>query len=205
MTTSSTPSPDFIGDHLESIYALVMPLVRPQLDAWPGSLVSNLVLLAEKLAQVRSSGGHVYVCGNGGSCANAAHLVLHLREIGVKAFDLLADAPWVSAIANDRAYDQVFSWTLHALGAGPEDLLIVISGSGQSKNIMKAIEWAANANLTIAGLLGNAAHNVYGGAAFDHMDSGLGIVVPSDDYGVIEDVHSICIHALKKALTIPQL
>lgn len=158
---------------------------------------TSVITLVETVANLRERGARVYVCGNGGSCANAAHLVLHLREVGIKAHDLMADAPWLSAIANDHAYEQAFYRSLQALGAGPEDLLIVISGSGKSKNILCALEFGTANNIPCTGLLGRVDG---GGPAKDYCLNS--VIVDSNDYGVIEDVHSIIIHALKKALTV---
>ena len=177
-----------ISDHFAAIDRAITPL-----DAGHAELVGSLTALAEELQNICRGGGRVYVCGNGGSASNAGHLVLHLRDVGVKAFDLMADAPWVSAVANDRAYDQVFSWTLHALAAGPGDLLIVISGSGQSRNIMMALEYAVANKIPRWGLLG------MGGGMAKELCEGV-VLVDSNDYGTVEDVQSIAIHALHKAL-----
>ena len=150
--------------------------------------------LVKVLEGIREAGTRVFVCGNGGSCANAAHLVLHLRDAGIKAHDLMADAPWLTAVANDHGYQQIFAWTLHSLGAGPDDLLIVVSGSGNSKNVIEALEYAAANNIPRWGLLGMG-----GGTALSFCNGA--VVVASDSYAVIEDIHSIAIHALHKALT----
>ena len=190
MTSQSMPSQisTIISDHFAAIDRAITPL-----DASHAGLVAHLAELAATLANVRQAGGRVYVCGNGGSASNTGHLVLHLRDVGVKAFDLMADTPWLTAIANDQAYEQVFSWSLHALGASPEDLLIVISGSGNSKNILKALRYAEANGVPRWGLLGMG-----GGDALNLCNDV--VLVDSHSYAVIEDVHSIAIHALHKAL-----
>ena len=165
--------------------------------AVPSALTSEMRLgvtdMAQTLAAVRSRGSRVCVCGNGGSAANAAHLVLHLRDVGLKAIDLGADLAWLTASANDVGYEQVFRRGLLSHGSGPEDLLIVISGSGNSPNILEALEYAVVHDIPRWGLLGMG-----GGKAVCVCDGA--VVVDSGDYGIIEDIHSVCIHALHKAL-----
>ena len=184
----SVDSTDIISDHFAAVDRAITPL-----DVGHVELVAHLTELAATLANVRQAGGRVYICGNGGSASNASHLVLHLREVGVKAFDLLADVPWVSATANDHAYSQVINTSLQILGATRDDLLIVISGSGKSQNVMRALEYAVANSIPRWGLLGMG-----GGWAKINCD-GV-VLVDSHSYAVIEDVHSICIHALRKAL-----
>lgn len=192
MTTPLTPSPaSVVSDHLAAIEGAITSL-----DVGHGHIVDAICRLSHALEVTRTLGGRVYVCGNGGSCANASHLVLHLREVGVKAFDLMADAPWASAVSNDYGYHEVFARTLGILEAGPGDMLVVISGSGQSRNILDALDWAVTHGVARWGLLG-----MDGGAALKRCNGA--VLVGSDDYGVIEDVHGLCIHALKKVLTIP--
>ena len=81
----------------------------------------------------------VYICGNGGSAANAIHIANDLLSVGVRAHPLTADVSTLTAIANDFGYDNVFSRQLEVF-ADPGDLLIVLSGSGNSPNILKALE-----------------------------------------------------------------
>ena len=130
----------------------------------------------------------VYVLGNGGSQANAAHLVLHLRDNGIKAFDVLADNAWASAMANDLSYEWVPN-TLPKLG--DKDVAFEISGSGESQNVINLLDIMGNKR-TI-GLLG------MGGGRAKGM-CGLPIIVDSDEYGVIEDVHLTCIHIINELL-----
>ena len=148
--------------------------------------------LVEGLQATKAEGGTVYVLGNGGSQANAAHLVLHLRNAGFRAWDCLGDNAWVSATANDHGYDTVGALLLFQR-AGPDDALLVISGSGDSPNVLRAIEQARCQDMEVFGLLGFG-----GGKAAAGLDSG--VVLPSTCYGVVEDVHSAIIHYLATAL-----
>ena len=134
----------------------------------------------------------LYVAGNGGSDANASHLVLHLRELGMDAQDLLGDMPLLTALANDFAYDEVVRKRLRQHG-GPADCLVVLSGSGNSRNIILALVAARARGLKTVGLLGFG-----GGDARGLCD--VAIVFESREYGPIEDAHSVIIHILKEQL-----
>lgn len=181
---------NIISNHFADIDRVLTPL-----DANHAALVGKLTELVDVISRIRHNvvGGRVYVCGNGGSASNAGHLVLHLRDVGIRAYDLVSDVPWLTATANDYGYDKVFSWVLEALQAGPEDLLIVISGSGNSPNIILALEYAGRKNIPCWGLLG------MGGGKAAALCDGV-VLVDSDSYAVVEDVHSIALHALTQAL-----
>jgi len=96
----------------------------------------------------------IYLCGNGGSAANAIHIANDLIACGVKAFALPADVATLTAIANDFSYDEVFSRQLKTL-AEKDDLLIVLSGSGRSKNILSALTEARRIGMKSWAILGN--------------------------------------------------
>ena len=91
------------------------------------------------LAEAVKKSKRVYIIGNGGSFANASHIANDLLSVGVKAFTL--DPASLTASANDFGYDTVFSRWLKVVGE-PGDLLIALSGSGTSKNILKALDTA---------------------------------------------------------------
>lgn len=94
----------------------------------------------------------VYLIGNGGSYANAIHIANDLLACGVPAFTL--DPATLTACANDHGYENVFSGWL-AVVAEPGDLVIALSGSGQSRNILKAIELAFMKGVEVFTLFGN--------------------------------------------------
>ena len=130
----------------------------------------------------------IYILGNGGSQANASHLVLHLSERGVKAHDLMAETAWLSALANDHSYQQAPLLILRRQ-AGAKDVLLIISGSGDSVNVLTALAEAKRLGMGTIGLLG-----MRGGAALGLCS--IAIVVPSESYGTIEDCHSALVHLL---------
>ena len=91
-----------------------------------------------KLSEAVKKARRVYICGNGGSAANAIHIANDLISVGIKAHALTADVATLTAIANDFGYEDVFANQLLVFGE-PGDLLIALSGSGNSLNILKAI------------------------------------------------------------------
>lgn len=95
--------------------------------------------------KIRSS-SRVYIIGNGGSYANSSHIVNDLLSKGVKAYCM--DTATLTAFANDYGYEEVFSRWINIVGE-PSDLLIVLSGSGKSKNILKAVATAKNMGMTV--------------------------------------------------------
>jgi len=147
------------------------------------------------LQDARQAGKQVFVIGNGGSAAAASHMVCdfgkNTREAGknrMRALCLNDNIPSIMAYANDEGYDVIFSEQLLALGR-PGDILIAISGSGNSTNILKAIETAREMKIKVVGLIG-----FKGGKVKDMAD--VCLIIPSDSMEMIEDVHLIINHML---------
>lgn len=149
-------------------------------------------MLADEIIACWARGGAVHVFGNGGSQANAAHAVLHLRDAGVRAHDVMAEAAWLTAQTNDHGYQTAGTEYLRTI-ARPGDAILAISGSGNSVNVVRALEFAGAIGLRRLGLLGFG-----GGRAVDLCDAAL--VLPSRVYGPVEDVHSVAIHALQRVI-----
>jgi len=144
--------------------------------------------LIGELVAVRRRGGTVYTVGNGGSASTASHFVVDFMKGAGLAGNpplrtvCLADCvPALTAIANDLSYDEVFAAQLHVM-ASPGDALLVVTGSGRSPNVLRAIEAARDVPVPVLGMLGMG-----GGPAAEVCD--VSVVVDSEDYGVIEDVH----------------
>jgi D-sedoheptulose 7-phosphate isomerase len=141
--------------------------------------------LETELRALKEREGTVYVLGNGGSEALAQHLVLHLRDCKIRAFDLMADPAWVTAHSNDYSYETA-SMSLLDIMAQPGDMVLIISGSGNSRNVVLV---ARTSNVPVVGILGNG-----GGKVLQHCVSE--ITFPGLDYGPLEDCFSVIIHAL---------
>jgi D-sedoheptulose 7-phosphate isomerase len=166
--------------------------LRAAIDALPGD---RLELLGEMLFRTYRNGKQVFTVGNGGSASTASHMAADLGKntIGphMRRFRIVSlndNAAIVTALANDLGYDRVFSEQLMNL-IQPGDLLVVISGSGNSPNVLRAMQYARDQCAEVVGILG-----FDGGKAAALAD--VPIVVPSDDYGVVEDVHLIINHIL---------
>lgn len=159
----------------------------------------NSAVLANELAAAWRDGRRVFICGNGGSAANAIHWandflypVAKSGGKGMKMSALPANVSVLTCLANDIGYDEIFAAQL-ATEAEPDDVLIVLSGSGNSPNIIKALEQAKTSKMKSFALLGYS-----GGACKDLADVVLHF--PIDDMQVVEDLQLIVGHMLLQAL-----
>lgn len=137
----------------------------------------------------------VFIAGNGGSAATASHMANDFTKgvaqeggRGLRAISLSDNIPLITAIANDKGYNEVFADQLLALGQ-PGDVLIVISGSGNSANIVRVVEVAQEMQIRTIALLG------MGGGRVAQM-ADVSVVVPCDEYGPIEDIHMVLDHLI---------
>jgi len=157
--------------------------------------LAQLASAAEILAAAYLRDAAVFSCGNGGSASIANHLqcdhvkgVRNGTDLTTRVFSLSTNVELLSAIANDLGYDQVFEYQLQSM-ARPGDVLVAVSSSGRSPNIVRALDWAeANGMATIA-LTG-----FEGGPA--RRQATVSIHVDSGNYGIIEDTHQACMHLL---------
>ncbi len=150
---------------------------------------------ASRLYRAYTDGKQVFVLGNGGSASTASHMAADLAKntIGpnMRRFRIMSlndNAPLITALSNDLGYHRVFAEQLMNL-IRPGDVLVAISGSGNSPNVLRALEYAREQCAQVVGLLG-----FNGGRAAPLCDTA--IVVDSSDYGVIEDAHLILNHIL---------
>ncbi|MDP3588490.1 MAG: SIS domain-containing protein [Sulfuricurvum sp.] len=157
-------------------------------------IVDQIIKILEEAAHKQSS---IYIIGNGGSSATASHMVndlgAGLRRRGLINLDItsLADnVPVITAIANDIGYENIFYMQLEGL-LKPEDLIIAISCSGNSPNIVKAVEYAKNIGSTIIGITG-----FDGGDLKKLSDVNFHIEAPKGEYGLVEDMHMILDHMI---------
>ena len=141
--------------------------------------------------------GKILSCGNGGSAGDAQHFsaeLLNRFEIerpGLPAVALTTDSSTLTAIANDYEYDQIFSKQILALGTN-RDVLLAISTSGNSSNIIKAVQAAHERNMLVLSLTGNKG----GKLAKLLKGNDIEIRVPSDRTARIQEIHLLVIHCL---------
>jgi D-sedoheptulose 7-phosphate isomerase len=158
-------------------------------------LIEQIVGLIDRCLR---EGRKVIACGNGGSAADAQHLVAELvgrfcdERRALAAITLMADAATLTALANDYGYDRVFARQIEALAA-PGDVLIAISTSGNSANVVRAAEAARAAGCVVVGFTGAS-----GGRLAEYADPILR--APSSVVARIQEVHALCIHAICHAL-----
>ncbi len=180
-TTPSTPPP-FVTSYWSTIE-----------KAWSSHDWTSVVTLFETLQQCWAEGRQVFLCGNGGSAANAIHLandylygIAKTGGRGIRVIALPANPAVLTCLANDISYEDVFSQQLLVL-AKPGDVLIAFSGSGNSPNILKALQRAREIGMTSFAVLGFTGGKCLGLA--DHP-----VYFPVHDMQVSEDLQMMVGH-----------
>ncbi len=153
---------------------------------------------ADLICRAWESGNFVFLIGNGGSGSTASHICEDLGKGTIRDQDLRDESKkrlkvlsltdnlgWIMAVGNDLAYDQIFVQQLMNYGS-PGDVLIAISGSGNSPNVLAAVDWANRHGLVTFGLTG------YDGGQLKEMQQD-GLHVDLDDMGMVESIH-MCLH-----------
>ena len=155
---------------------------------------ANLELNANIFVQTIREGGTIFWCGNGGSAAESSHLAVELigrfknNRRSLPSLSLNADTSAITCIANDFGYDEIFARQLEGLGK-KGDVLIVLSSSGKSENILRALRKAKKMSITSIALLGKG-----GGEAVALSD--FAIVIESDETARIQEMHLLLGHTL---------
>lgn len=156
--------------------------------------------MAERIARTLRIGGKLMVAGNGGSCADADHLVAELLvrlkptfdRAPIRAINLTMGMSTLTACANDYGYDNHYARMVQAWGE-PGDVLLVISTSGNSPNLINAVETASQQGVYTMGLLGSGGGNT-------RCD--LSLIVDSHITGRIQEAHGVIIHALAELIEV---
>mgnify|MGYP001458662569 FL=1 len=141
-----------------------------------------------------SDGGKIFLCGNGGSAADAQHLAAEfmirlnpkVNRMPIPAISLATDVSTISACGNDFSFNKIFSRNLEALGS-EKDILIAISTSGQSKNILEVLKTSKRKKIFSIGFLGNG-----GGKA--KKITNLNLIVKSSNVARIQETHILLGH-----------
>lgn len=166
-------------------------------DSLSGVSDQDVARISLALVAIAQRGGIVYVIGNGGSATLASHAATDAAKTahagaGPALVSLADNGALMTMIANDYGFEFVFSYQLENL-LRPIDGVFIISGSGQSRNVVRAADVARMRGITVLALLG------FNGGAVEPL-SDVAIVVPSFDYAVIEDAHHAILHAVAKDL-----
>ena len=171
----------FISDQLDQS----AETKKQTIEACTKSVLNAVELI---LGSIRNR-GKIMLCGNGGSAADAQHLATEMvirlshdiERPGIAALSLTTDTSILTAGGNDIGFDNVFARQVEALG-NPEDVILAISTSGNSVNILKALQMAKEKNIKSIGLLGGN-----GGKCKDQVN--IPIIIPSDNTQRIQETH----------------
>ncbi len=151
------------------------------------TLSEKILHAAHTIRDSLSAGGKLLLMGNGGSAADTQHIAAELigrfkkERKAIPALALTVDSSSLTALGNDYGFESIFSRQIEAL-ANPNDAIIGISTSGNSKNIIRALNLAREIGAKTIGFMGNN-----GGSMKDCVD--IGIIVPSNDTARIQEVH----------------
>ena len=160
-------------------------------------LATPIALATELMVKCLLANGKILACGNGGSAADSQHFAAELinrferERPGLAAIALTTDSSTLTAIANDYDYEQVFSKQVSALGS-PNDVLLAISTSGESKNVLRAIRAAHDREMRVVALTGRG-----GGEIGNTLAAGdVHLCVPHSRTARIQEVHLLALHCL---------
>ncbi len=183
-----------LGAHLQPA-----PYLRRIAEVFETLDLSQTEGLADDIYSAYQNGKFVFICGNGGSGSNSSHFCEDLGKSTLDRKDFTNDAvkrlkvlsltdntPYILAWGNDEGFDRVFVEQLKNF-ASPGDVLVAISGSGNSPNILNAVEWANRHDLVTWGITG------YDGGKLKSL-ARKNLHVPLDDMGIVECVHLTVFH-----------
>ncbi len=167
--------------------------------------LDDIQKIADSILDVYNNDNTVFILGNGGAASTASHMACDLGkgtlknvynpyEKRLRVISLTDNVATMTAFANDLSYDDMFTQQLHNL-IKPKDILIGISGSGNTPNVIKALMYAKSQGATTIGFLGYTT----GGKARSFVD--LDITIKSNNYGIIEDLHLMLNHLLTICLS----
>jgi D-sedoheptulose 7-phosphate isomerase len=162
-------------------------------------LPDQVARAAGMLQEARGRGSRIYIFGNGGSAVTASHFAVDLAkgtaspgEPRFRAISLSENIAVLTAVGNDYSYEEIFEEQLRGL-VEPGDMAIGISASGNSPNVLRAIEYAKSQGASTLGLVG------FGGGKLAGL-ADLALVVSPRNYGLSEEAHLILIHILTQYL-----
>jgi D-sedoheptulose 7-phosphate isomerase len=181
------------GRYLKQVRA-ELDALRGVLERFPETEAAKVVAMAESIAAALVAGNTVFTCGNGGSAADAQHIAAELvgrfrhKERGYSASALTTNSSVVTSLANDYSFEEIFSRQLESM-ARRGDVLLALSTSGGSPNVIRAVETARALGVHAFAFSGKG-----GGRLAESAE--LAVVVPHDDFARIQEVHITLGHIL---------
>jgi D-sedoheptulose 7-phosphate isomerase len=163
--------------------------------------LDEIARAADILRAARESGAMIFVAGNGGSASTATHLANDLGKATktsgmppMRVVSLSDNVSWLTALGNDEGYERVFAGQMENF-AKPGDVLIAISTSGNSGNLVRAVEMARERGMTSIGILG-----FEGGKLKAMVDAAVYLPSPKGAYGPVETAHCLVVDLIKECL-----
>jgi D-sedoheptulose 7-phosphate isomerase len=193
MTNSLISIPSDYIDRVRELFAQSMAAKQAASVTMPEAISSAAQIMISALKQ----GNKILCCGNGGSAADAQHFSAELLNRferdrkSLPAIAITTDSSTLTSIANDYDYHQIFSKQIEGLGK-PGDVLLVISTSGNSENIIRAIQMAHENKMTVVALTGKNGGKIPGYLTPDDSE----LRVPSEATARVQEVHILAIHCL---------
>ena len=194
--SSNSTTPELLYPMLEQIQNNFTESIQTQIAATE-AISSAIEQAGMIMVQSLLAGNKMLACGNGGSAGHAQHFCSQLlnrfetERPSLPAISLIAGSATITSIANDSQYDEVFSKQIRALGSNG-DILLAISPSGNSRNVVKAVESAVSRDIPIIALTGNDGGDIAGLLGEGDVE----IRVPSARTARINEVHLIVLHCL---------
>jgi len=170
------------------------------ISAMAGLDFSQIGPLVTKLLDIRKQESTVFVAGNGGSASTSSHYAIDwmlgaaLINPSLRVIALTESAASITATGNDENFDRIFQRQLEHLGKA-QDLLVVVSASGNSSNLLSLVRFAQSVGIVTAAITG-----FEGGALRKLADISVHVETAPGDYGVAEDLHLMIGHVVKEAL-----
>ena len=180
-------SPEYYGTYIQSVYDAMSEMVvslrnKDRIDADEGVL-----RWCQLTAKLKAAGNTMYMVGNGASAMMASHMAADASKNGEFRCSAFNDPALLTAVSNDISYEQSFAMPLGRF-ARPKDVLVTISSSGNSPNIIAAIKAASDLDLTVVTLSGMGADNR------SRQLGDLNFYIPAETYGLVEVSHQILLH-----------
>ena len=159
-------------------------------------LNDGLEAITSKLQLLRDNSSHVYIIGNGGSSSIASHMMIDLLNMAKIKSHTINDPSSLTCLSNDYGYENVFSKSLD-IHLSPKDVLIAISSSGESLNIINAMEIAKSKENVFTITLTGFEHD-------NHLRKmgDINLWLNSKDYGIVENAHAFLLHYITDKLAI---
>ena len=182
-----------LEDRIQKHFKDSIAVKQLSVDTLAGPIQKAASLMSERL----KAGNKIMSCGNGGSAADAQHFSAELlnrferERAPLAGLALTTDSSTLTSVGNDYSFNQVFSKQILGLGIDG-DVLLAISTSGNSQNVLEAIEAAHKKNIAVVALTGNG-----GGKISSILSSNdINLCVPSNITARIQEVHLLCLHCL---------